>query len=400
MIQYQGLLVVPNVQGGGCNMNIMSLFSNIGVAEAYLSSIGVEVVLANELISRRAELYSQIYPHTEMICGDITNSGIKATIIERAKSLGVSAIIATPPCQGMSRAYRTKRTDDKRNLLILHVIEIVKALHPMYIFIENVPSFSETTIQVDDKMTTIGEQINKELGALYYISTSLIDTMNYSVPQTRKREITLLTRRDIPQQWLLPHEDDFIVSLEDAIGDLPSLDPYVIDISKEEMNNLFPEFLSKLNEASKISRWHKPPTHVKRQVITMMHTPTGKTAFDNAKHIPLKSDGTPVVGYKSTYRRLRWCDPASTVTMDNRKISSQNNVHPGRLIGRCKCGDNLYSDARALSLLEIMRIMSLPDDWPLPHNINEAFVRSVVGEGIPPLFVKKVFNELMGKGYK
>jgi DNA (cytosine-5)-methyltransferase 1 len=267
----------------------------------------------------------------------------------------------------------------------------------MYIFIENVPSFSETIIQIDDNTTTIGEQIRKELGSLYQISTNLIDTMNYAVPQTRKREIILFTRRDISEQWQLPKEDNFRVSLEDAIGDLPSLDPHVIDISAEEMKTLFPKYLSKVNEAKKISRWHKPPKHIKRQVVTMMHTPTGKTAFDNAKHIPLKSDGTPVVGYKSTYRRLRWCDPASTVTMDNRKISSQNNVHPGRIIGRSKCGDNLYSDARALSLLEIMRIMSLPDDWPLPHNANEAFVRSVVGEGIPPLFVKKVFNELMKK---
>jgi DNA (cytosine-5)-methyltransferase 1 len=378
-------------------MNTLSLFSNIGVAEAYLSSIGVEVVLANELISRRAELYSKIYPNSEMVCGDIANRDIKATIIKRAKSLSVNAIIAAPPCQGMSRAYRTKKSDDKRNLLILHVIEMAKEIRPMYIFIENVPSFSETIIQINDEMTTIGEQIKKELTQLYHISTSLIDTMNYAVPQTRKREIILLTRRDISEHWQLPKEDDFRVSLEDAIGDLPSLDPHIIDISAEEMKTLFPEYSSKLNEAKKISRWHKPPTHIKRQVVTMMHTPTGKTAFDNPKHIPLKSDGTPVVGYKSTYRRLRWCDPASTVTMDNRKISSQNNVHPGRFIGQNKCGDNLYSDARALSLLEIMRIMSLPDDWPLPHNANEAFVRSVVGEGIPPLFVKKVFNEIMKK---
>ena len=55
-------------------MRALSLFSNIGVAEAYLDKIGVDVVLANELIKRRAELYSAIYPHTEMICGDITEN--------------------------------------------------------------------------------------------------------------------------------------------------------------------------------------------------------------------------------------------------------------------------------------------------------------------------------------
>lgn len=379
-------------------MKTLSLFSNIGVAEAYLSSIGVEIVLANELVARRAELYSQIYPNTEMICGDITSEEVKTKIVERAKSLGVTAIMAAPPCQGMSRAYRTKKADDERNLLILPVIEIIKKLHPMYVFIENVPSFSSTVIHINNTVTTIAEQINKELGIQYHISTSRIDTMNYSVPQTRKREIILLTRRDISKIWQVPKEDKSLISLEEVIGDLPSLDPKVTDISDKELISLFPDFLIKLQKAQKISKWHKPPTHIKRQVITMMHTPTGKTAFDNDKHIPIKSDGTSVVGYKSTYRRLRWNDPASTVTMDNRKISSQNNVHPGRYIGQNEYGDAIYSDARALSLLEIMRIMSLPDDWSLPDNVNEAFVRSVIGEGIPPLFVKKVFDEIMSMG--
>jgi len=376
-------------------MKTLSLFSNIGVAEAFLSSIGVEVVLANELVTRRANLYSKIYPNTEMICGNITNKEVKKKIIERAKTLNVDIIMAAPPCQGMSRACRTQKADDERNLLILPVIEIVKNLTPMYVFIENVPSFSSTIICVNNSLTTIAAQIEKELGMQYYISASRIDTMNYSVPQTRKREIILLTRKDITKQWHLPKEDDSLISLEEAIGDLPSLDPKVTDLSEKELISLFPDFLSKLQKAQKISKWHKPPTHIKRQVLTMIHTPTGKTAFDNNKHIPVKLDGSPVVGYRSTYRRLRWSDPASTVTMDNRKISSQNNVHPGRYIGQNEFGDVVYSDARALSLFEIMRIMSLPDDWPLPDDVNEAFVRSVIGEGIPPLFVKKVFDEII-----
>ena len=80
--------------------------------------------------------------------------------------------------------------------------------------------------------------------------------------------------------------------------------------------------------------------------------------------------------------------------MDNRKISSQNNVHPGRYIGKDENGDDLYSDARALTLFELMRVMSLPDNWPLPDDVNVAFVRSIIGEGIPPMFVKKVFERI------
>ena len=66
----------------------LSLFSNVGVAEAYFKEIGVNIVLANELLEERARFYSEVYKDTEMICGDITDENIQRTIIERAKEVG------------------------------------------------------------------------------------------------------------------------------------------------------------------------------------------------------------------------------------------------------------------------------------------------------------------------
>ena len=127
----------------------------------------------------------------------------------------------------------------------------------------------------------------------------------------------------------------------------------------------------------------------------MMYTPTGKTAFDNANGFrPIKDDNSLVRGYHNTYKRQNWDTPAYAVTMDNRKISSQNNVHPGRYIGIDENGNKLYSDARALTLFELMKVMSLPENWNVPLNTNEAFLRRIIGEGIPPLFVKKIFSKL------
>lgn len=375
-------------------MKVLSLFANIGVAEAYLKEIGVEVVVANELIKRRADLYSQIYPETKMICGDITDKITYDRILFESKQKKVDVIMATPPCQGISRAGKQDESD-KRNLLIIPVINVVKELNPNYVFIENVPQFIETEIVVDGKKTLIVDYISNELGNDYDIEINVIDTKNYGVPQTRQRTIILLSKKQLGKKWIIPNPSTELISIEQAIGNLPSLDPFVKDVDEEELIELFPDYYEKREKGMQISKWHIPPEHIKRQVVTMMHTPTGKTAFDNEKYIPLKADGTPVSGYKSTYRRLRWTDPASTVTMDNRKISSQNNVHPGRYIGNDEEGDVLYSDPRALSLLELMRIMSLPDDWALPEHTNIAFVRSIIGEGIPPLFVKKTFENIL-----
>ncbi len=375
-------------------MKVLSLFANIGVAEAYLRELGVDVAVANELLERRAKLYAEIYPETEMIPGDITTDDVFSKVIRKSREAGVKCIMATPPCQGMSTAGQLDE-DDERNRLIIPVINAVHEINPDYVFIENVPNFFNTTIKIEDQDVLIPDYINNELENEYIIHRYVINTKDYSVPQVRERAITLLTRRTVEKEWILPKPDEKIITMRDVIGDIPEIDPFVKDISQDEMNQLFPLYEERKNRALAISRWNIPPHHVKRQVIAMMHTPSGATAFDNDKYFPVKENGSPVKGYRNTYKRQNWDTPAYTVTMDNRKISSQNNVHPGRYIGLDENGDPIYSDARTLTLYELMLVMSLPSNWPVPEKTSEAFLRRIIGEGIPPLFVKKVFENLL-----
>lgn len=375
-------------------MKVLSLFANIGVAEACLHEIGMDVAVANELIERRAKLYSEIYPDTNMICGDITNSDVMDRIVTESRAQGVEIIMATPPCQGMSTAGQ-QEDDDERNKLICYVLEAVKRICPKYVFIENVPLFLSTYININEKKILIPDLIKQELGNEYVINTYVIDTKDYGVPQMRERAILLLSRISDATPWELPQKEEKLVTMEDAIGSLPLLDPYVKDISDEERKIMFPHYEERKVQALKISPWHNPPHHVKRQVVAMQHTPTGCSAFDNKLYFPVKEDGKPVKGYHNTYSRQKWNVPAYTVTMDNRKISSQNNVHPGRLEYENSAGEHIYSDARTLTLYELMIIMSLPHDWPVPLKTSEAFLRRIIGEGIPPLFVKKVFMKLI-----
>lgn len=389
---YSAKVTFANNTIGG-TMKITSLFSNIGVAEAYLHEIGFEVVIANELVARRASLYSKIYPNTKMICGDITVEDTFKKIVELSKQAKIDILMATPPCQGMSTAGKQK-DDDERNSLICPVIRAIEQIKPRYVFIENVPMFFNTYIYVDGKRILIPDYLSKKLSKSYHIEKYVINTQDYSVPQTRDRAIMLLSRYG-EKQWNLPEKDKNIMTMKDAIGNLPMLDPYVTDIDDKERSILFPHFEERKKVAEKISPWHRPPEHVLRQVVAMQHTPTGCTAFDNQIYYPKKEDGTPVKGYHNTYKRQNWNTPAYTVTMDNRKISSQNNVHPGRPEYINDKGEQIYSDARTLTLYELMIITSLPQNWNVPSDTSEAFLRRIIGEGIPPLFVKKVFRKLI-----
>ena len=74
---------------GSTNLVGVSLFANIGVAEAYLDSIDCKIVLANEIEASRAQLYSQIYPNVEMLIGDICDEEVRNRLVQKSAAYGV-----------------------------------------------------------------------------------------------------------------------------------------------------------------------------------------------------------------------------------------------------------------------------------------------------------------------
>lgn len=374
-------------------MNVVSLFANIGIGEAYLKSLGFNVVVANELEPRRVEIYRQIYPDTNMICGDITDKKVYSSIRKACEKQKIDVVMATPPCQGMSTAGKQDEFD-VRNELFLYAVQLIKDLKPDYFIFENVPGFMTTYIKYNDEKRLIPDVIKELLRTTYSMSFNIIDTQDYGVPQSRSRMILLGTRRRVTPKWNMPESEPDVKTLKDAIGDLPILDPFVYDVSEEEMLKIFPNYKKREKAALKISPWHVPPRHILRQVITMQHTPTGCSAFDNEKYKPRKKNGEIVKGFHNTYSRQRWDVPAYTIAMSNNQISTQNSVHPGRRLGKDVNGDDIYSDPRVFTVYELMRIMSIPEDWPIPTTVSKQYLRHIIGEGVPSLLIRKIFEQI------
>ena len=369
-------------------INALSLFANVGIAETYLHEVGVNVIVANELLEERARFYKHVYPQCHMVVGDIKNDAIKDQILSLSRENNVEFIIATPPCQGMSKAGH-KDNDDIRNILILHAIELIKKLNPKYVLIENVVQQLKTEIIYNGKKMLIPDIVKLELGANYTINKNhILDTEKFGVPQKRRRALFLLVRKDIGRTWEIPELNEDIVTLRDAIGDLPSLDPPVKDI--DNTGEIFPDFELKKEQGLAVSKWHYARPHVWRNIECMLHTPTGCSARKNAIFYPKNKDGKLVGGSIQAYTRMDWDQPAPTVTTYNHTISSFRNVHPG--VYNEETG--LYSDPRVLTIFELMRVTTLPDDWNIHEWASELLIRQVIGEGIPPLAIKKVVKEL------
>lgn len=369
----------------------VSLFANVGIAEAYLDSIGVDMKVANEFIPQRAHFYQDVYTKTHMICGDIKDDNIRTQIVEEAIERNVNFVMATPPCQGMSMAGN-RFEFDIRNELIYYAVDVIKRVNPEYALIENVPTILKTKIAVDGEIMLIPDYLKKELGENYIFNKeSLVKAMDYAIPQMRERNIFLLVRKDKNVKWEFPPKER-IVTLEEAIGSLPSLDPLLregLDFTLQK----FPDYEKKQEKAAAISPWHKPPKHSWKQVEWMMHTPSGKSAIYNKVYYPQKENGVHIVAHHNHYRRMAWEKPSRTITQNNGVISSLACVHPGRPY--IKDGEVLYSDPRVLTIYEILIVSSLPLDWPIPMWANESLIRKVIGEGIPSKLIKVIVEQLI-----
>lgn len=369
----------------------VSLFANVGVAETYLKEIGIDVVVANEIDEERARFYQHLYPTTNMICGDITKDTVQNQVIESCIKQNVDFVMATPPCQGMSIAGKMDPLDE-RNHLIFYAVLIIKKLKPKYIFLENVPQLLTTKIKLNDETMLIPEYLKRELGDLYsFAEQSLVSAKDYDVPQMRRRNIFLLSRKDMKYKWEMPKPHKQI-TLKEAIGDLPSVDPLLKE-GLDETLKLFPEYEKKRKLALEYSKFHIPPKHAKKHVVAMMHTPSGCTAFDNPIYYPKKDNGDRVNGHYNTYRRYSWDKPCRTITQNNGVISSLCCVHPGRKY--IQNGETFYSEPRCLTLLELFIVSSLPRDWNVPDWADERLIRKVIGEGIPPKLVENIVKNLI-----
>lgn len=376
----------------------LSLFANVGIAETYFEEIGIQVVVANELLEKRAKFYKHLYPNVNMITGDITDETIFEQVMSEAEKENIQFLIATPPCQGMSCAGR-KDPKDPRNFLIYYAVEAIKRLKPRFVIIENVTMQQHTQILYNDEYIFIPEYVEKELGEYYRFNKNrIVNTMDYGIPQSRQRYIYLLIKKNEAENilWEFPEKEKHIITMKEAIGDLPSLDPC---IREKDEKWRFPEYEKKRIEGLKISKWHYPPVHSWKQVEWMMHTPSGTSAFKNEVFFPM-TKGRRIKGAPRTYMRMFWEKPATTIMQNSGVISAFSTVHPGRcIVDSDDDTKRIYSDARALSIYELLILSSLPLDWNIPKWADDVTIRKVIGEGIPPLLIKKAVMELIKGGH-
>jgi DNA (cytosine-5)-methyltransferase 1 len=348
-------------------VNCGSAFTNVGFDEYYLKENGFNNLVSNEFLSERAKWYRDIYKHSFMLEGDIREKMDEYIKISKQKNIQIG--IFTPPCQTFTVAGK-RDFNDPRTTLFLTMLEIIRQVDYSYVLIENVKEYltaSPKALQYILKGKTIVEYIKSTLEGLgYWVNIDIINAAEYVTPQSRRRCIILASKTGL---WKFPKKDKFQITVWDAIGHLPSLEP------GEDSGILYHKDESGLNPC---------------EIEFLRHTPSGRSAWDNAKRYqPCNKDGTPSQAkHKASFSREDKNKPATTITGDNNCIGGHNCVHPGRPLT-----DGTWSDPRTYTTLEKLLLCGLPGDYKIPDWADNALISEVLGElFLPKLCLKLVQN--------
>lgn len=327
-------------------LTYISLFSSAGVGCYGFKKEQFECIATCELLKPRLEVQRANHKckyDSGYIAGDLTADETKQLLFDevnrwrRNEGLqNVDVVVATPPCQGMSTANYKKGDESKRNSLVVEAISIIKTLQPRVFVFENVRAFLKTECtDLDGTLLPIKESIYKNLGENYHIYARVINFKDYGVPSSRPRTLVIGTRKDclhISPLNIFPLREHEI-TVRQAIGDLQSL---AYGELSDDIYHSFREYPRYMEE------W-------------ISHIKEGESAFQNAEAFkPYKIvDGQKVLlkgaHLGNKFRRLFWDRPGACIATRNDQLASQDTIHP--------------ADNRVLSIRELMRLMTIPDDF-------------------------------------
>jgi len=294
----------------------------------------------------------------------------------------IDLIVGGPPCQSYS--YVGKRVYDDKAKLYNEYFRMLSIIRPRMFLFENVKGMlsmkdADGKLVIDDIEEKFAN-INDELG--YNIVYSILDAVNYGVPQHRERVFIIGIRNDLDLQWdfdNLPQEENQI-TLEEAISDFP-----IIGSGEEifEYGDSVP-----INEYQRLMRGNcqNLTGHFLAvygdKIQTIMNNVIQGEGKDYINSLVdqgiLEEKYRLTSGYKNTYGRLYANQPCTTITNNMSTPSGLRCIH--------------YEQNRALTPREGARIQSFPDWFNFYGTRRE--IKTQIGNAVPPLLAIRLARQL------
>lgn len=370
---------------GGLDLGFVGGFSH---RDTKLPETGFHLVFANDFDTDAG----RVYQANKKYLGDHAFHPGDVTKIPAEEIPEFDVLLAGFPCQPFSNAGNREGIQDKsgRGTLFYECERIIKHCSKMsggklpkaFIF-ENVRGILSSKMP-DGR--TVPEEIEMKMSKLgFKVTTKLVRASDYGVPQNRFRVLIVGVRKDIPafdfstleeisKKHNLPsaEENPYELTLGATLCDIPKSaanysDYWKYSVSGQRMVDLIgpcadgAKALPKFKKKTPLGKISSTITEGRswKNIPPDLLTPRFRKIYDDPKkyHAP------------NFYRRFALGEIAGTIT-----ASAQPE----------NCGITHPYENRRMTLREIARIQSFPDDFEFPHN-SIAGAYKVIGNAVPPV---------------
>lgn len=358
---------------------------------------------ACETLRKRMVYYGYSNIEREVIEKDITSADILTDIDNAVAGRSVDVIIGGPPCQAYSTAGRVRdakgMASDPRNFLFESYVKILEHFRPKFFVFENVTGLLSARVNGKPIMPSIMSALGNSYKLINDPNILVHNTADYGVPQIRKRVIIMGVRKDITTKEAMDlyngvvkthwnPETDVVerkglkkfVSVKDAIGDLPSVEPGE-DASTNSYdypcNNAFLKRIGKTGIyplMDHIARKHNALDRERFAIMINNHWSFGQLR----KEMPQYEHEHARV-FDNSYVVQWWDLPSKTILAHIHKDGFQF-IHPDG------------NQARSFTVREAARIQSFPDDFEFVGSRGEKYKQ--IGNAVPPLFAEALAKSI------
>jgi DNA (cytosine-5)-methyltransferase 1 len=341
---------------------------SLGVADAaHRARRGFKSVLAVDFDPAASAIYQLNFPEAGVEAAGVEqffdgefrgpSSATEAAARRRihlAAPAGVDFLIGGPPCQGHSDLNNRSRRADGRNELYLRMLRAAEILDPRVVLIENVPAVRHA-VQAVVQTTQRGLET---LG--YNVDQRVFDVSGLGVPQTRKRHLLLATKPPVNAVDVLSH-----ASARGCVG--RSVGWAIHDLDGCYGSNAF--------------HTSSTPSTVNRARMEWFFRQPGEV-YDLPNELRPPCHRDKEHSYKSVYGRLRWEQPAQTITTGFTSMGQGRYVHPRH--------------PRTITPHEAARLQGFPDYFRFGEDGRSVWSK-LIGNAVPPPLSRAIAGEVLSR---
>ncbi len=330
----------------------ISLFSGCGGMSLGFRDAGFEILGSVELNEAARAIFHENFPEAQML-GTNVQSIKKGDVAEwRRRFRDVDVLFGGPPCQGFSLTGKRDRWDT-RNQLYRSFARIAGVLQPRMVVLENVRLLTSMKSPEGEPVPACIMREFENQG--FVMRYRALNAQDFAVPQFRERVFFVGIRRGLGFEPSFPcathGKNESGTLFKDLLTPFRTLRDAIADLEPLESGEQSRDPL------------HWAVSHPDHVIEMLIDVPEGHSAHENTD--PRKR---PKSGYNTTYKRLQWDEPSSTISTTFGMISGSRNVHP--------------SSTRSLTIREAMRCQTFPDHFVMFGRVGD--IRTSIGNAVPP----------------